>query len=88
MGKIPNCTDSERFETPETACMLNFTMTKNSISLDSRSVDLKNTRKRAPLKHTRRRMAKSEVANSSREMESLYKKLKMEEEHRSDGGDS
>ena len=45
------------------------------------------------LKHIRRRMAKSEVANSCsrnpipQEMESSYKKLKMEE-LRSDGGDS
>ena len=45
------------------------------------------------LKHIRSKMAKSEVANSCsrdptpREIESLYEKLKMEEEHRSDGGD-
>ena len=45
------------------------------------------------LKHIRSKMAKSEVENLCsrdpipREMESLYEKLKMEEEHRSDGGD-
>ena len=46
------------------------------------------------LKHIRHRMAKSEAANSCsrdptpQETESLYKKLKMEEKPRSDGGDS
>ena len=43
------------------------------------------------MQHIRCKMGKSEVANlcsrdpTPREMESLYKKLKMEEEHRSDG---
>ena len=38
--------------------------------------------------HIRRRMTKSEVANSSREMKRSYEKLNMEEEPGSDGGDS
>ena len=43
MGEIPNFTDSERLKTPKTDCVLKFTKTKNSISLDSRFVDLANT---------------------------------------------
>ena len=41
--------DSERFETPKTDCMLKFYKTNNSISLDSRFVDLKNTGERVTL---------------------------------------
>ena len=39
--KIPNFTDSERLKTPKTDCLLKA---KKSISLDSRLVDLGNTR--------------------------------------------
>ena len=49
MGKIPNFTDSERFKTPKTDFLLNFTKTKSFISLDSRFVDLQNTEERATL---------------------------------------
>ena len=47
-GKGPNFTDSERFETPKMDCAIKF-KTKNSISSDSRFVDLKSTGERATL---------------------------------------
>ena len=44
MGEIPNFTDSERMKSPKTDCALKvYRKTKNSISLDSRFVDLENT---------------------------------------------
>ena len=50
MGKIPNFTDRERFETPKTDCALKiFNKTKKTINLDSRFVDLENTGYRATL---------------------------------------
>ena len=42
---------SEWLKTPKTDCALKFTKTKNSISLDSRFVDLENTGEHATLKH-------------------------------------
>ena len=47
MGKIPNFTDRERMKR---TVRLKFTKTKNSISLDSRFVDLENTGFPATLK--------------------------------------
>ena len=41
-GKIPNFTDSERLKTSRTDCVLEVYKEKNSISLDSRFVDLEN----------------------------------------------
>ena len=43
-GNRENFTDSERLQIPKTDCALKiFTKTKNSISLDSRFVDLENS---------------------------------------------
>ena len=47
-GKIPNFTNSEQSKTPKMDCVLKFTKTNNSISLDSRFVGLDNTGERAP----------------------------------------
>ena len=45
-----NFMDSERLKTPKMDCVLKvYTKTKNSISLDSRFVDLENTGDRATL---------------------------------------
>ena len=50
MGKIPNFTDSERLKTPKTDCMCAKGLQRQRIlyiSLDSRFIDLENTRERA-----------------------------------------
>ena len=49
MAKIPNFMDSERL-TPKTECALKVYKDKNSISLDSRFVDLENTGECATLR--------------------------------------
>ena len=49
MGKIPSFTDSEWLKTLKTDCVLKFTKMKNSISLDSRFVDLENSEERGTL---------------------------------------
>ena len=43
MGKISNFTDSERLKTSKTDCALKVQKDKNSINLDFRFVDLKNS---------------------------------------------
>ena len=48
-GNGENLTDSERSKTSKVDCALKFTKTKNSISLDSRFVDLENLGGRATL---------------------------------------
>ena len=43
MGKIPNFTESEQFETPKADCVIKFYKHKEFYQLDSRFVDLENT---------------------------------------------
>ena len=50
MGKIPNFTDRERFETQNGLCAKIFNKKKKTINLDSRFVDLENTGYRATLR--------------------------------------
>ena len=50
MGKIPNFTKSERLKAFKMDCALKVYKDKNSISLDSRLVDLENTGECATLK--------------------------------------
>ena len=49
-GNRENLTDSERLKTSKTDCALKVYKDKESISLDSRFVDLENTGRRATLR--------------------------------------
>ena len=55
MGKIPNFTDSEQLKTLKMDCALKVYKGKEFFSLDSRFVDLENTRERATLGVTPRK---------------------------------
>ena len=69
--EIPNFTDSERLKTPKMNCVLKFTKTKNSISLDSRFVDLENTGEHAALKHTYLKHHLKRCSQARRDLASL-----------------